>query len=130
MLPKGEGGPHKVMCHHPKCNKGGEMPCHIKSSCGVHVACKPHYLHQTLSHDVIIKSPVSKVEKVASKVEIGCIPSLHGVHAKSSATSSIKWLGNVWVHFPEYGLPAHKCAIMTISIKIKPIYPSSKVLKM
>jgi hypothetical protein len=36
-------------------------------------------------------------------------------------------LGGNNVHCPEYGLPAHKCTIMTISVKIKPTYPSSKV---
>jgi hypothetical protein len=54
--PKDEGGPPKVMCHHPRCKQGGRMPCHIESSRDVHVASKSHHLHQTLAHDVIIKA--------------------------------------------------------------------------
>jgi hypothetical protein len=118
------------MCHCPRCKQGGRVSCHIKSSCGVQVASKPHHLHQTLVYGVIIKIPTSKVEKVASKVERGCISSLHGVQAKPSAMSSIKWLSKVWVHCTKYGLFSHMCAIMTISVKCKPICPSSKVQKM
>jgi hypothetical protein len=70
------------------------------------------------------------VYNIASKVERGCISSLYVVQAKPSATSSIKWLGKVWVHYPKYGFHAHKCAIMNISSKCKPIRLSSTVQKM
>jgi hypothetical protein len=90
---------------------------------------KPHHLHQTLTHVVIIKPSIQGVQ---CNVQGG--EGMHLISAcylnRTKCNASIKWLGKVSVHCPKYGLPAHKCAIITISTNIKPICPSSKVQKM
>jgi len=60
----------------------------------------------------------------------GCISSLQGIQLSTGAMSSIQWVISPRVHCPTCGLSTHLCAIMTKSVRTKPIYPLSKVLKM
>jgi hypothetical protein len=123
-----EGLP-RAMCHHPRCKQGGRMPCHLKSSCGVHVASSPHHLHQTLAHDIIIKAqhPRCRMKCPRWRGDASHLCMLSKPNQVQRPPSS------GWVRcgctVQSMGFLPIKCTIMTISIKIKPIYPSSKVQK-